>query len=65
MWLGVIVAFNYWCVIWPNQKRALGIVACDPDLKAKSSKTAMLFSRNKTFLSLPILVTMVQAKNIY
>ena len=45
MWLGVVMAFNVWFVIWPNQKRALGIVECDPDLKAKSAKTAMLFSR--------------------
>ena len=44
MWLGIIMAFNVWFVIWPNQKRALGIVECEPDLKAKSAKTAMLFS---------------------
>ena len=47
MWLGVIMAFNVWFVIWPNQKRALGIVECDPELKAKSAKTAMLFFKNK------------------
>ena len=41
MWLGVIMAINVWFVIWPNQKRALGIVECDPELKAKSAKTAM------------------------
>ena len=40
MWLGVIMAFNVWFVIWPNQKRALGIVECDPELKAKSARTA-------------------------
>ncbi|MEK9674881.1 MAG: hypothetical protein VW173_04860, partial [Candidatus Pelagibacter ubique] len=48
MWLGLIMAFNVWFVIWPNQKRALGIVECEPDLKAKSAKTAMLFSRTNT-----------------
>ena len=65
MWLGVIMAFNVWFVIWPNQKRALGIVECDPDLKAKSAKTAMLFSRTNTLLSLPMLLSMVAAQNLY
>ena len=65
MWLGLIMAFNVWFVIWPNQKRALGIVECDPDLKAKSAKTAMLFSRTNTLLSLPMLLTMVAAQNLY
>jgi len=65
MWLGVIMAFNVWFVIWPNQKRALGMVDCDPDLKAKSAKTAMLFSRTNTLLSLPMLLSMVAAQNLY
>ena len=65
MWLGVIMAFNVWFVIWPNQKRALGMVECDPDLKAKSAKTAMLFSRTNTLLSLPMLLSMVAAQNLY
>ena len=65
MWLGIIMAFNVWFVIWPNQKRALGIVECDADLKAKSAKTAMLFSRTNTLLSLPMLLTMVAAQNLY
>ena len=65
MWLGIIMAFNVWFVIWPNQKRALGIVECDPDLKAKSAKTAMVFSRTNTLLSLPMLLTMVAAQNLY
>ena len=65
MWLGIIMAFNVWFVIWPNQKRALGIVDCEPDLKAKSAKTAMLFSRTNTLLSLPMLFTMVAAQNLY
>ena len=52
MWLGLIMAFNVWFVIWPNQKRALGIVDCDPELKAKSARTAMIFFKNKyTFVS--------------
>ena len=65
MWLGVIMAFNVWFVIWPNQKRALGIVECDPELKAKSAKTAMLFSRTNTLLSIPMLLSMVAAQNLY
>ena len=65
MWLGIIMAFNVWFVIWPNQKRALGIVECEPEVKAKSAKTAMLFSRTNTLLSLPMLLTMVAAQNLY
>ena len=65
MWLGVIMAFNVWFVIWPNQKRALGMVECDPETKAKSAKTAMLFSRTNTLLSLPMLLTMVISQNLY
>ena len=65
MWLGIIMAFNVWFVIWPNQKRALGIIECEPELKAKSAKTAMLFSRTNTLLSLPMLLTMVAAQNLY
>ena len=65
MWLGIVMAFNVWFVIWPNQKRALGIVECDAELKAKSAKTAMLFSRTNTLLSVPMLLTMVAAQNLY
>ena len=65
MWLGIIMAFNVWFVIWPNQKRALGMVECDSELKAKSARTAMLFSRTNTLLSLPMLLSMVAAQNLY
>ena len=65
MWLGVIMAFNVWFVIWPSQKKALGIVDCEPDLKAKSARIAMLFSRTNTLLSLPMLLSMVAAQNLY
>ena len=65
MWLGLIMAYNVWFVIWPNQKRALGIVECDPEKKAKSARVAMLFSRTNTLLSLPMLLTMVAAQNLY
>ena len=65
MWLGLIMAFNVWFIIWPNQKRALGIVDCEPELKAKSARTAMLLSRTNTVLSLPMLLSMVAAQNLY
>ena len=65
MWLGVIMAFNVWFIIWPNQKKALGLVECEPEIKAKSAKTAMLFSRTNTLLSLPMLLSMVAAQNLY
>ena len=65
MWLAIIMAFNVWFVIWPNQKKALGIIEVEADVKAKSAKTAMLFSRTNTLLSLPMLLTMVIAQNLY
>ena len=65
MWLAIIMAFNVWFVIWPNQKRALGIVDCEPEIKVKSARTAMLFSRANTLLSLPMLFSMVAAQNLY
>ena len=65
MWLGLYMAFNVWFIIWPNQKRALGIIECEPELKAKSARKAMLFSRTNTLLSLPMLLSMVAAQNLY
>jgi len=65
MWMGIVMWFNVWFVIWPNQKRALGIVDADADSKAKSARTAMLFSRTNTLLSIPMLFAMVSAQNIY
>jgi uncharacterized membrane protein len=65
MWLGLIMAYNVWFVIWPNQKKVLGIVEVTPEEKAKSAKTAMLFSRTNTLLSLPMLLSMVAAQNLY
>ncbi len=59
MWLALIMAFNVWFVIWPNQKKALGIVEADADTKARAATTAMLFSRTNTVLSLPMLYAMV------
>ncbi len=59
MWLGLIMWFNVWFVIWPNQKKALGIVTVEADAKAKAARTAMLFSRINTVLSVPMLLCMI------
>ena len=65
MWLAIIMAINVWFIIWPNQKKALGMVEVSPEEKAKSAKTAMLTSRVNTLLSLPMLLSMVMAQNLY
>ena len=65
MWLGAIMWFNVWFVIWPNQKKALGIVQVEAAEKAKAARTAMLFSRTNTMLSIPMLYAMVSAQNLY
>ena len=63
MWMGLIMAFNVWFVIWPNQKKALGMVEVSAEDKAKAARTAMLFSRTNTMLSIPMLYAMVAAQN--
>tara|TARA_A100001011_G_C14200475_1_gene795434 strand:+ start:61 stop:675 length:615 start_codon:yes stop_codon:yes gene_type:complete len=65
MWMAIIMFINVWFVIWPNQKKALGIVEVDADIKARSARTAMLFSRTNTLLSIPMLFAMVSAQNIW
>ena len=65
MWLGIIMAYNVWFIIWPNQKKALGIIETSPEEKVKSAKTAMITSRVNTLLSLPMLLSMVIAQNLY
>ena len=64
MWLAIIMAINVWFIIWPNQKRALGIVDAEPEVKAKSAKLAMLTSRTNTLLSVPMLYLMVAQQNV-
>jgi len=64
MWLAIVMAVNVWFVIWPNQKRALGIVDAEPEVKAKSAKVAMLTSRTNTLLSVPMLYLMVAQQNV-
>jgi uncharacterized membrane protein len=63
MWLGLIMAFNVWFIIWPNQKKALGIVTVTPEEKAKAARVAMLTSRINTLLSIPMLFCMVAQQN--
>ena len=65
MWLATIMFINVWGVIWPNQKIALGLVDADADAKAKAGRTAMLFSRINTLLSIPMLVTMTMSQTIF
>ncbi len=65
MWLGIIMAYNVWMIIWPNQKKALGLVDATPDEKKAAARTAMLISRLNTMLSIPMLYFMVAAQNIY
>ena len=65
MWLGIIMAYNVWMVIWPNQKKALGMIEVSAEEKAKSARTAMLFSRTNTLLSIPMLLSMVSAQNLF
>src|SRR5471030_2852230 len=59
MWLGLIMAFNVWFIIWPNQKKALGIVAVEANAKDKAARIGMLASRINTMLSIPMLYCMV------
>lgn len=63
MWLAIIMAFNVWFIIWPNQKKALGIVSVEANEKAAAARTAMLTSRINTLLSIPMLYMMVAQQN--
>jgi uncharacterized membrane protein len=65
MWLGLIMAANVWFIIWPNQKKVLGMVEVAADEKAKAARTAALASRTNTMLSIPMLYAMVSAQNLY
>jgi uncharacterized membrane protein len=59
MWLALIMAFNVWFVIWPNQKKIIGLVEATADEKAAAGRTAGLASRINTMLSIPMLYCMV------
>ena len=58
-WLGTIMLFNVWVLIWPNQKKVLGIVQASADEVAKAKRVALLASRTNTMLSIPMLMSMV------
>ena len=64
MWLGLIMAANVWFVIWPNQKKALGIVPADDAAKARAGSVAMMASRTNLILSLPMLYCMVTQSHV-
>ncbi len=65
MWFGLIMAFNVWFIIWPNQKIALGLIEADAAAKPGAARKAMLFSRTNTLLSIPMLYCMVSAQSLY
>jgi uncharacterized membrane protein len=64
MWLGIVMALNVWLVIWPNQKRALGLVAVEDARKASSASVAMMASRINLILSLPMLYCMITGAHV-
>ncbi|HVO45400.1 MAG TPA: urate hydroxylase PuuD [Steroidobacteraceae bacterium] len=61
MWLGTIMLFNVWALIWPNQKKILGIVPATDEEKAKARKVALYASRTNFILSIPMLMCMASA----
>ncbi len=63
MWMAIIMWFNVWFIIWPNQKIALGMVEADASAKPAAARKAMLFSRTNTLLSIPMLLCMVGQQN--
>ena len=62
-WLAIVMWFNVWFIIWPNQKKALGIVQVSPEEKAAAAKKAGMTSRINTMLSIPMLYCMVAQQN--
>jgi uncharacterized membrane protein len=64
MWLALIMAANVWFVIWPNQKKVLGLVEATPDAKKAAGRVAMLASRTNTLLSIAMLYCMVGQQNV-
>ena len=63
MWIALVMAFNVWFIIWPNQKKALGLVPVEAAEKAAAARFAMLTSRFNTMLSIPMLYCMVAQQN--
>ena len=58
-WLGTIMLFNVWVLIWPNQQKILGMVSASPEEIAKAKNVALLASRTNTMLSIPMIMCMV------
>ena len=65
MWLGLIMAFNVWFIIWPNQQKVMGLVQVSDADRPKAARKAGLTSRVNTMLSVPMLYMMVSAQNIF
>lgn len=63
MWLGILMWFNVWFVIWPSQKRVLGMVEATAEQKQRAARIALHVSRVNTALTLPMLFCMVAAQN--
>ncbi|MBV1901029.1 MAG: urate hydroxylase PuuD [Kordiimonadaceae bacterium] len=63
MWMAIIMWFNVWFIIWPNQKIALGIIEAEADAKPAAARKAMLFSRTNTLLSFPMILCMIGQQN--
>lgn len=59
VWLDTIMLFNVWVLIWPNQKKILGMVDADADAIAKAKRVALMASHTNTLLSIPMLISMV------
>ena len=60
-WLGTIMLFNVWILIWPNQKKVLGMVEASADEIAKAKNMAFMASRSNTLMSIPLIMSMVGA----
>ena len=60
-WLGTIMLLNVWGIIWPNQKKVLGMKEATPEEKAAAARTALLASRTNTMLSIPMLFFMASS----
>jgi uncharacterized membrane protein len=62
MWLALIMAFNVWAIIWPAQKKVLGLIPADDAAKASAAKAALIASRINVLLSIPMLLAMTNAR---
>lgn len=65
MIFGAIMWFNVWFIIWPNQKKVLGIVPAEPDVRKRAGRVAGLASRTNTMLSIPMLYAMAAAQHFF